>query len=136
MPFDMGTLKQALTQGLGLVIGAILLAAISGVGGAVAARWGAVTVPRGAVVAFDLEGACPDGWRPHELSAGRFIRGVDSNPERNPATLFRGEGGGRNLDGVQYKFLTADSGITAFVYAKEPDRLPPYITLQFCTPGN
>jgi len=99
----------------------------------------AVTVPPGAVVAFDLDGECPDGWRPHDLTAGRFVRGVDSNPERTPAVLFRGQGGGRSLKGDQYTLLPSppgETGITAFVYAMEPDRLPPYVTLQFCTPDD
>ena len=135
----MDWLKQVLTSGVGIAIGALLVAGASAALGALGAMWMAVTVPPGAVVAFDLDGECPDGWRPHDLTAGRFIRGVDSNPERTPAVLFRGQGGGRSLEGDQYTLLPSppgETGITAFVFAKEPDRLPPYVTLQFCTPDD
>ena len=38
-------------------------------------RVGIATFPKGAVVAFDLEGGCPEGWDIYRHASGRFIVG-------------------------------------------------------------
>ena len=133
-PGGKGFLRRVAEQGLGGAAALVMAAAISAAGGALVASYLSMTVPQGAVVAFDRDGECPAGWRPYGLAAGSFIRGVDRNPNREPPATFGGEGGGQNLEGTQTTLVQGESGVPAFVYTNEPDRLPPYITLQFCTP--
>lgn len=46
---------------------------------------GIATIPKGAVVAFDLNSGCPHGWVPYRKSAGRFIVGVGQHSTRDKA---------------------------------------------------
>ena len=92
--------------------------------------------PEGAVVAFEQE-ECPQGWREHDDSAGRFIIGVELNPPDDEPVLHLGmrDGAPRTeslLDGLG--FVSLDGGGSYSVYTDRPESLPPYIALRFCTP--
>ena len=96
--------------------------------------WLSVTVPRGAVVAFDLEGECPAGWRRHDNSAGRFIVGAITNPpDEDPKIGFDSRAGRYSHPTEVVMAADRESGVSV---PADPDNMPPYIALQFCTPGN
>ena len=44
-------------------------------------EWKNDLVPRGAVVAFNLDN-CPEGWDDFPLAYGRFIRGIDKGAKK------------------------------------------------------
>ena len=137
----MGVLRQGLGQGLGIVGAAIALALVSAGAGAATTLWWWVPVPNDAVVAFDREKGCPDGWRPHAESAGLFIVGVQNSPrEGDPAIPFRrGAGSYKQPSESQKLAALADVANTDDVHVLQPgemDNMPPYIALWFCTPGD
>lgn len=95
-----------------------------------------VNFPADAVLAFEAE-RCPKGWRLHANSAGRFIVGVASDPPAGEARVSLSERAGSQEAGVLV-LATASEGPQAVVsLGTDPkDRMPPYIALRFCTPGN
>ena len=72
--------QRILESTLATVLAGLLALIASALLGAFAVWWLSVTVPLGAVVAFDREDGCPSGWRRHDFSAGRFIVGVQDSP--------------------------------------------------------
>ena len=95
-----------------------------------------VNFPVDAVLAFEAE-RCPKGWRLHSNSAGRFIVGVASDPPAGAERVSLNERAGSHDAGVLV-LATASEGSPAVVSlgTHPKDRLPPYIALRFCTPGN
>ena len=97
--------------------------------------WWSVTVPDGAVVAFYLEDGCPTGWRPHDLSAGRVVVGVQDSPEASdPAIAFRDRGGSYSHRG-ENTTLSLGAENRDLVLASDPlANMPPFVAYRFCTP--
>ena len=131
----MGELKQVSGQ----VVGGIVLAALAFSGGILVNMWLSVTVPKGAVIAFDidLDGSCPRGWRPYTDAEGRFIRGADPSPRIDPDVPHRSDGGSENLDGERRPLpvvQTSAEDVIVMVHGQNPSILPPFLALQFCTP--
>ena len=95
-----------------------------------------VNFPADAVLAFEAV-RCPKGWRLHANSAGRFIVGVATDPPAGEARVLLNERAGSQEAGVLV-LATGSEGSPAVVnLGTDPkDRMPPYIALRFCTPGN
>ncbi|WP_299497358.1 hypothetical protein [uncultured Shewanella sp.] len=75
------------------VLASVLTAVILGFSGTLSHFFGALTVPEGAVVAFDSM-QCPKGWKDFKPAYGHFIRGIDDSGtlidpdgKRKPASL-------------------------------------------------
>ena len=139
--------KQIVESVATKVIAAVLLLIAGGVAGSVVTLWMSVTVPSGAVIAFDLEEGCPDGWRLHDNSAGRAIVGVSTQPPRGERRIdFRDREGSHEHVISDPTPLHADELGTLLRPAPTSprgmpllrrdtiDNMPPFIGLWFCTP--
>ena len=95
-----------------------------------------VNFPADAVLAFEAE-RCPKGWRLHANSAGRFIIGVASDPPAGEAGVSLSERAGSQEAGVLVLATASEGPPAVVILGTDPkDRMPPYIALRFCTPGN
>ena len=149
---DSGTIRRIVEQGVGTVFGTVFgtllvltLTAIGGlIGGAVAAAWTFTEVPANAVIAFDREGGCPSGWRPHSESGGRFIVGTIGNTPVNDPPLPYGSPPGGSYSQPSRLVKLPDPATTAVALTEDAlvlvpgptDNMPPYVPLWFCTPVN
>lgn len=72
-----------------------------------------ISVPSGAVVAFDAETCPSEGWKEYKAAYGRFVRGidrsgsnVDPDGERNPGSLQEDEFKAHNHSEQRFKIGT------------------------------
>lgn len=142
-----GITKRVLESVIGKILAALIILVAGGVSGAVATACLAIPVPPGAVIAFDIEEGCPDGWRVHDRASGRVIAGVlthppdgerriefndrDGEPEHvisSPTTIHAGDVALRLKPSA-----TMPTGMPR-VISEKIDNMPPFIGLWFCTP--
>ncbi len=104
--------------------------------GAIFAKRCVVNFPADAVLAFEAK-KCPKGWRLHAKSAGRFIIGVASDPPAGETRVPLSERAGSQEAEVLVLATASDGPPAVVILGTDPkDRMPPYIALRFCTPGN
>ena len=115
-------------------------------------------VPKGTVAAFDLSDGCPDGWKPFDDAAGRFIIGAGQGkgleerlvravggqethilkiaelPPQQISIPLAGAGGDRfNAGGRDYPVVGVAAGNVSIGGVNDPiPMLPPFLALTVC----